>query len=175
MCEEQVPHLRFHCWLCWALMKANSKPCTCWAEQHHACSVLASPAASAVRSGPQPDLLSCRVPLCWSRGWLLWHWARQGCGQAGFCPPGSLGCGALFIWAGVPLVGDSRWWERKGVDGRGTTLALAQGVTSLHSSPLVMFQWGEVGSPDFPLLISVGPTVLVVMGLILGPCSVVIW
>lgn len=45
-------------------MKANSKPCTCWAEQHHAGSVLASPAASAVRSGPQPDLLSCRVPLC---------------------------------------------------------------------------------------------------------------
>lgn len=111
--------------------------------------MLAPPAASVVGSRVKPCLLSLHAPLCRTREQLLWHWARQGYGQACFCPPGSLlivlslsAPSMLEQWSRdvISLGGIDRSWERKSMNGRTILLTLAWGealrtdLTSLHPS-----------------------------------------
>lgn len=173
MWEEQAPYPCCHCWLCLTLMKANSNPYTWGAEQCLAGLVLAPPVASVVRSGLTSSLL-VRAPFCWSRGGCSSTGPDRAVGSQGFlllaasvCQPGA---GQFLPCLGMLEHGRGREWV-----GRAHSLmGLGSEDTSLLPlvipADLVSVRWGIL-----PLLIPVGPAVVVVMGLILYWCFGVIW
>lgn len=105
-----------------------------------------TPSAAPAALGSSPPTRVCpspRLPL--QQGVAAPALAGQGCGQAGFSPPGSLVSDAPFIWkqragADILLGGMSKSGEMKRMDGRSVPPPLAQGeaprrdLTSLHSS-----------------------------------------
>lgn len=138
-----------------------------------------APAAAPGRSPPSSLPLSSPP---FAAGGAAPALAGQGCGQAGFSPPGSPVSDAPFIWkrragAGILQGGISKPWEWKRRDGWSVPPPLAQGeapgrdLASRHSCGA--FQLSCLRDPwHFPVLIPMGPSVLLLSVVsVLSHCS----